>query len=189
MFVLAAPPPSQTPSDPSSRAPSGCPAPPRRPPSKPRSPASKGGCPGAGVGRPLRGRTPVTSEVQVGKEYPAGGVRSQGCVGQTYARKEVLQLCGSFWPQQGPHPWWWQLPSPGPTEQRSQGRPPPTPPQGTAGLRFSSFSKSRTLLGAHRPRPRSHLQSLHLQVRPRARLCIVFPGNEVPPRPTPQGWP
>lgn len=189
MFVLAAPPPSQTPSDPSSRAPSGCPAPPRRPPSKPRSPASKGGCPGAGVGRPLRGRTPVTSEVQVGKEYPAGGVRSQCCVGQTYARKEVLQLCGSFWPQQGPHPWWWQLPSPGPTEQRSQGRPPPTPPQGTAGLRFSSFSKSRTLLGAHRPRPRSHLQSLHLQVRPRARLCIVFPGNEVPPRPTPQGWP
>lgn len=130
----------------------------------------------------------VTSEVQVGKEYPAGGVRSQCCVGQTYARKEVLQLCGSFWPQQGPHPWWWQLASPGPTEQR-QGRPPPTPPQGTAGLRFSSFSKSRTLLGAHRPRPRSHLQSLHLQVRPRARLCIVFPGNKVPPRPTPQGWP
>lgn len=133
MFVLAAPPPSQTPSDPSSRAPSGCPAPPRRPPSKPRSPASKGGCPGAGVGRPLRGRTPVTSEVQVGKEYPAGGVRSQCCVGQTYARKEVLQLCGSFWPQQGPHPWWWQLPSPGPTEQRSQGRPPPTPPPGDSG--------------------------------------------------------
>lgn len=189
MFVLAAPPPSQTPSDPSSRAPSGCPAPPRRPPSKPRSPASKGGCPGAGVGRPLRGRTPVTSEVQVGKEYPAGGVRSQGCVGQTKHERKSYSFAAASGLSRGrihgggssPHP---AQPSSGPKADL-----PPPHPQGTAGLRFSSFSKSRTLLGAHRPRPRSHLQSLHLQVRPRARLCIVFPGNEVPPRPTPQGWP
>lgn len=95
----------------------------------------------------------VTSEVQVGKEYPAGGVRSQGCVGQTKHERKSYSFAAASGLSRGrihgggssPHP---AQPSSGPKADL-----PPPHPRGQRGCASRASASPELSWGPIGPDP------------------------------------